>query len=410
MPQRYERPPLNCNAVQEVQQTLDRPMRILVHEHVSGGGLAGRDVTPSLVHEGSAMRAALVSDLAALGRHAIVTTVDRRFPLAAPPGVEVVTLIPGRKALLDTLMSSVDAVWLIAPETGGCLERLAARAEQGGTTLLGSGAAAIRRASDKAGLPALLARCDVRHPGTRVFRRWRECEPAARAVGYPLVVKPARGAGCSGVCLADNTRELRRAVDFVRRSNGTGSLLLQRYVPGVAASVSLLADGTKAVALAVNGQVVRISRSDGGGRRAGAPGLLSYRGGKTPLDHPLAERAVEAALNTCRALPGLRGFVGVDLVLTQSEAFVIEVNPRLTTAYLGVRMALGENVAALVLAACAGALPARPAVRQSVRFTAAGRVACDRSGADRHDSRDTGPATASVGEAGRANGIVPSGP
>jgi predicted ATP-grasp superfamily ATP-dependent carboligase len=62
------------------------------------------------------------------------------------------------------------------------------------------------------------------------------------------------------------------------------------------------------------------------------------------------------------------------VVLTDSEAVVIEVNPRLTTAYLGVRWALEGNVAALALAACAGALPAPPPARRHVRYTAAGRI------------------------------------
>ena len=122
-------------------------MRILVHEFVSGGGFAGQDVPASLAREGAAMRTALVSDLAAIGRHQIVTTADPRFLFAAPPGVEVVTLPRGSAALLDRLIASADAVWLVAPETNGCLERLAARTEQKGTALLGSGAAAIRRAS-----------------------------------------------------------------------------------------------------------------------------------------------------------------------------------------------------------------------------------------------------------------------
>jgi predicted ATP-grasp superfamily ATP-dependent carboligase len=148
---------------------------------------------------------------------------------------------------------------------------------------------------------------------------------------------------------------------------------VQRYVPGVAASVSLLSDGRRAVALAVNAQRMQAARP------------FAYRGGMTPLDHPLAERAVEAALRTCRALPGLRGYVGVDMVLTLSEAVVIEVNPRLTTSYLGVRVALGRNVAGLALAACAGVLPAPPRSRRHVRYTAAGRIvsarprACRRS-------------------------------
>ncbi len=337
-------------------------MRILVHEFVSGGGLAGRAVPPSLGREGAAMRDALVADLAAICRHRIVTTVDPRFPLRAPPGVEVVALPPRGGALLDGLMASADAVWLVAPETDGCLERLATRVEKKGKTLLGPGAAAIGRASDKAGLPRRLARYGVPHPPTRVLRPEADWGIAAREVGYPVVVKPARGAGCHGVCLARNPGELRRAVDMARRANGRGRLLLQRYLRGVAASVSLLADGRRAVALTVNFQWVRASRP------------FAYRGGATPLDHPLAGRAVEAALRTCQALPGLRGYVGVDVVLTKSEAVVIEVNPRLTTSYLGVRLALEGNVAALALAACAGALPAPPLARRQVRYTAGGRI------------------------------------
>src|SRR5262245_42614317 len=124
-------------------------MKILVHEFASGGGFAGRPVPPSLAREGSAMRAALVTDLAALECHRIVTTIDPRFPLAAPAGVDVVTIAAASRGTLDRLVASVDAVWLIAPETDRCLEGLAARIESAGVRLLGSGAAAIRRASDK---------------------------------------------------------------------------------------------------------------------------------------------------------------------------------------------------------------------------------------------------------------------
>ena len=337
-------------------------MRILVHEFASGGGLAGRRVPPSLGREGAAMRDALIADLAGMRRHRIVATVDPRFPLRAPSGVEVVALPPDGAPLLDSLIASADAVWLVAPETDGCLEQLASRVEQKGTALLGSGAAAIRRASDKAGLPRRLARHGVPHPPTRVLGRDADWGMAAREVGYPVVVKPTRGAGCHGVCLARDARELRPAVDMAARANGSGPLLLQRYVSGVAASVSLLADGRRAVALTVNAQRMRASRP------------FTYRGGMTPLDHPLAGRAVEAALRACRALPGLRGYIGVDVVLADSEAFVIEVNPRLTTSYLGVRAAIEGNVAALALAACAGVLSAPPPVRRHVRYTAAGRI------------------------------------
>jgi predicted ATP-grasp superfamily ATP-dependent carboligase len=342
-------------------------MRILAYEHVSGGGFAGREVPSSLAREGAAMRDALVADLARMRRHQIVTTADVRFPLRAGRGVEVIAApCAAGKSFLGPLIESVDAVWLVAPETGRCLERLAATVEKKGKQLLGPGAAAIRRASDKARLPALLARHDIAHPTTCVLgpvADWRsEAASAARFLGFPIVVKPARGAGCEGVSLARNAEELGLALQSARCAAGRGPLVMQRYVKGAAASVSLLADGRRAVPLTVNGQTVR---------RASR---FSYRGGTTPLDHALAGRALDIARRTCEALHGLRGYVGVDLVLTRSEPVVIEVNPRLTTAYLGVRAAIRGNIAEMAMAACDGVLPDVPTLTRSVRFTAAGEI------------------------------------
>jgi predicted ATP-grasp superfamily ATP-dependent carboligase len=354
-------------------------MRIFVHEFASGGGLAGRKVPASLGREGSAMLSALIADLVALPGVRVVTTVDPRFPQPPRAGLECVTL-PARKrhdAVFDGLITSADAVWLIAPETDGSLERLASRVERRRRPLLGSGARSIRAAADKAGLARLLARRGIPYPTTRACgarSTWTTIKTIAERVGYPIVVKPARGAGCEGVSLVRDSRELRRAVDRVRQVNGRERLLLQEYVDGTPASVSLLADGRSAVALTVNSQWMRASRTSTSCRQPGVAGTLSYRGGTTPLEPRLARDAARAAVRTCEAIPGLRGYIGVDLVLTRSEAVVIEVNPRLTTAYLGVRSVVDENVAALAIAACQGSLPQPPRIRRSVRFTATGRI------------------------------------
>lgn len=308
------------------------------------------------------MRDALVLDLAALGAHDIVTTADPRFPLRrVPQGVEVICLEHGA-APLDALFRRADAAWLIAPETGGCLERLAGRATRRGVQLLGSNAGAIRRAADKASLPRRLAAQRVPHPETRVVRSPSEAQSAARRLGFPVVVKPARGAGGDGVSRARREADVALAFARAARAGHAKRVLVQRFVAGTAASVSLLSDGRRSVVLAVNGQT-RIPGS-----------RFAYAGGRTPLAHPQAARARVLALRACRSLPGLKGYVGVDVILTATGAVVIEVNPRLTTSYLGLRASLAANVAALALRACAGTLGAAPRPRRSVRFTAAGRV------------------------------------
>jgi hypothetical protein len=308
------------------------------------------------------MRDALVEDLAALRIHDIVTSADPRFPLKRiPRGVEVIPL-RGAGAALDGLFREADAAWLIAPETGGCLESLATRASRNGARLLGPSARAIRRAADKALLPGRLAEQGVRHPETRAVRSLSAAIRAARTLGFPVVIKPARGAGCAGVTRVRRKADLPAALARAQRAAGGRGALVQRFVSGTAASVALLSDGRRSRVLAVSGQTL-----------AGGA-VFAYAGGETPLAHPQAARAAAAARRACRGLPGLKGYVGVDVVLTDTDAFVIEVNPRLTTSYLGVRASLRENVAALALVACGGTLGAVSRPRRRVLFTAAGQI------------------------------------
>jgi len=49
------------------------------------------------------------------------------------------------------------------------------------------------------------------------------------------------------------------------------------------------------------------------------------------------------------AIPGLWGYVGVDLIEGPDGPVVLEINPRLTTSYAGLRDAVGVNPAGLVL-------------------------------------------------------------
>ena len=48
-------------------------------------------------------------------------------------------------------------------------------------------------------------------------------------------------------------------------------------------------------------------------------------------------------------LTGLRGFVGIDLLINVKEIFIIEINPRLTTSFIGVYDTLGINIIDLII-------------------------------------------------------------
>jgi hypothetical protein len=108
-------------------------------------------------------------------------------------------------------------------------------------------------------------------------------------------------------------------------------------------------------------------------------GRFRYLGGSLPLPDALADRAVRLARRAVEAVPGLLGYVGVDLILGEpddgSRDVVIEINPRLTTSYVGLRAMADVNLAEAMLRVAIGEEVAPLAwKRGQVCFEADGRV------------------------------------
>jgi hypothetical protein len=107
-------------------------------------------------------------------------------------------------------------------------------------------------------------------------------------------------------------------------------------------------------------------------------GRLRYRGGELPLAAGLGERAIAVADRALAALPATQGYVGLDLVLGRDpeggEDFVIEVNPRLTTSYVGLRAATRSNLAEAMLRVAGGDTAPVEFLDRSLEFDVDGNV------------------------------------
>lgn len=112
--------------------------------------------------------------------------------------------------------------------------------------------------------------------------------------------------------------------------------IAQELILGIPASVSLLSTGNDVLPISLNKQNLTLSTPEGSS---------SYRGGFVPLSSKLEAQAFEVAKKLVSSFSCLKGFVGVDLVLTDKGPVVIELNPRLAASYVGIRQVLNLNLA-----------------------------------------------------------------
>lgn len=326
-------------------------MRIVVYEHYSRPGARDAGAHRLLFRAGRAMREAVSRDLATL------------------PGTRLVPLPAGEAGqagrMLDRALQRADAALVIGPEDGGLLERLAAAPARAGVLSLGPGPVAVRTGADKIATARVLRSAGVPFPADRP--RWQ---------GDPVVFKPRRGCGAEGVVVVRRRADRIRAARIAARAARGDGVVTQAFVPGIPLSASFLVraggDGGRSGDLLCLGL---------GRQRLRGRFRLAYAGGEIPGTIPRAAarrveevaRAAVAAL--ARTAPDLRGFVGVDLVLGPRGPVVIEINPRLTSSYLGLSRMAGGRIARFMIAAARGErLPERLRTSGHWRFLASGSV------------------------------------
>lgn len=306
-------------------------MKIFVFEHVTGGGMAREALPHGLLHEADLMVRTLIEELRGADEVELLTTRDAR--LAPIPGARSIPVgaADDLPRLLAVAMDECDAVWPTAPETGGVLMHLAESVLDRGRLLIGSRPEAIRIATSKHATARTLRAAGV--PMVDTFVSGEELAPLPGR----WVTKPDDGAGAEGVRPAADWQVAR---DRLGSSSG---LVAQPWIVGDSLSLSLLCADGAAELLSVNRQLLRFDGDAITLESIEVNALTDESGAFATLG-----RAVAAAM------PGLWGYVGVDLMRTGDTLRVLEVNPRLTTSYCGLRRARGASVAVRVLALLSG--------------------------------------------------------
>ena len=317
-------------------------MHIFLYEFITGGGLLdGNDeVLRSLEAEGRSMVSAVARDLIELGNLRVASTRDARLTDFELPGCTMfdIATVDEDRPTFQLIAANADATLVIAPELDGNLYRRTEWVEAAGGRLLSPRSKFVAVTGDKMAANRQLTAAGVQTPPSRQLAVTPDgTSNLPRDFDYPAVVKRIDGAGSVETRLWHQPERV--SLDPEK------PWMIERYCAGIPASVAVLCGPNELLPLPPFRQEVE-------------SGSFSYRGGKRLTDHQLIDRAKRLAVRAIRSLRPTTGYVGVDLVLGEAPSgsgdFVIEINPRLTTSYIGLRAIADGNLAAAMLDVAAG--------------------------------------------------------
>lgn len=305
-------------------------MDIFIGEFACGGGYTRRpleQIPRSQRDEGRAMLQCVADDFAEIAE-SVHVALDPRFEIDLTANMVVHPVAQDQPLWPQWVAAarSCDTALLVAPESEGVLAQSVAMLQSSGLRLLNGFGDFLRSASDKWETARIFAAAGVPHPLTWTVESLPD--PSAHA-SQRWVVKPRDGCG---------TEDVRTFTDFgaaVAAAEHAGRII-QPWIEGRAVSVSVLVETHDVTVLPAVSQSLTVND-------------CVYRGGQGPLGDEDQRRAAVLALAAVRALPRtIRGFIGFDLVLADDpqQDCVIEVNPRLTTSYVGLRHIVEGNLAA----------------------------------------------------------------
>jgi predicted ATP-grasp superfamily ATP-dependent carboligase len=332
--------------------------RIFIFEWVSGGGFNSITIPSSLFCEGFGMLRSLILDFKELGFE-IVTQIDIRIknliPFIRADEVHIIDSKDNVYRGFKKMIKSSKYCFIIAPESSYILYNLTKVAKKYCQEILSIDLKGISLASSKLKTYTYFMSYELKTPKTWLIPEKNNAldkefiEEKFRALHSPFVIKPLEGVGAESIFYLQTRKDI---LDFFQGSineiDTNRKYILQNFIPGEDLSVSLIGQSQDKDILAsdfsimsINSQKIILKDSEKGSE---------YFGGETPIKN---YNDMFSSLEKLISQPDLSDFVGyygIDFIRTRkNEIYFLEINPRLTTSYIGIRNILSINPAQLIM-------------------------------------------------------------
>ncbi len=301
-------------------------MKILLAEYAMGIGLGG-----TLLLEGRAMLGTLADSFTQLGHEVTYLTAGSRLK----NGTAITSDEDTFESALRNAAKNNDAGLVIGPdELLGNLTEIV----ESYTVNLGCSAESVRLCADKLMCTQILDSNSITTP--KIVRE-----------GYQgrYVIKPRFGCASEGVRMTFPEKMEAEKEEYIATE----------YVEGEHLSVSLVC-GQSVLPLSLNKQLIEIKDDNG-------DTIFDYKGNQVPYRTNYEDEVFKVAKRTVETL-GCNGYVGIDIVYGD-RPYVIDVNPRPTTAIFGLVKTLKGEIGELLLMNMFGKLPDSVILEGECSFT-----------------------------------------
>jgi predicted ATP-grasp superfamily ATP-dependent carboligase len=332
--------------------------RIFIFEYVSGGGFNKDEIPISLFCEGFGMLVALIKDFMSLG-YEVCTLIDYRIH-------HLSTILPINNRIIvkkddnflnhfKILVKDSDYSFIIAPDSRNVLFNLTRIVKKYNKILLSINLEGINIGSSKMNTYEFFQKNKLLTPKTYLIPFKKNKLDINFIVQKfddlkkTIIIKPEDGVGAESIFLFETKEQIKNFFqDYYSKIDTKRSYILQEYIEGKDLSISLIGlqeslnkEFKNPFILTINSQNVSIKN----------PKYDSeYLGGYTPINNYQQITLELTEILDKVDFSSFTGYFGIDLIRSEeSKYYFIEINPRLTTSYIGIRNVINQNPSKLIL-------------------------------------------------------------
>lgn len=209
--------------------------------------------------------------------------------------------------------------WGVVVQFGGQTAiKLANHLAANGVRILGTSADGVDEAEDRERFDAVLERCDIPRPAGQTALTAEEALQAARALGYPVLLRPSYVLGGQNMIIAYSDADVTEYMGIIMEHGIENPVLVDKYLMGKEVEVDAICDGEDILVPGIMEHIERAGVHSGDSISVYPAQTLSENVRATVLDY--TEKLAKALK--------VIGMINIQFVVYDGTVYVIEVNPR----------------------------------------------------------------------------------